>query len=813
MTDLALPAAPPPRLSRLRPVQRTGAVLLAGLMTLVVLGPMVLPYSATETVCPGFARPSAAHPLGCNDVGQDLLAGNLVGGRISLAVGLLTATVATAVATALAIAAAWRGGFWDVVAMRMVDAVMALPFLPLVIVLSAFFGASFWVQIAILCLVLWTQPVRELRSQAQSLRAADYVDAARAMGGSGWHVCTRHILPELAPLIVPQFVRIAHAAILTESALSFLGLGDPLAKSWGTILFHANARTAFLTDAWLWWVLPPGLLIAASVVALALIGHGIGDRYADGTVAAAPRTGASAPRRTEALLEAADLTVSYGGQPALHGVSLAVPRGATIGLIGESGSGKSTAAMGILRLLPPAATIRSGSAWLDDLDLMGLPPETLRALRGRRIALVPQAAMAALNPVRPVGAQIAEAAWVHGLRDAETRARALMAEVDLPADRYAAYPHELSGGQRQRVAIAVALAAEPEVLIADEPTTGLDVLVQKAILDLLAQLSAARGLTVLIVTHDLPMIARRAQRLAILKDGRLVENGAPEALADRPNHPHTEALFASILRLDAPKAWTRAAAPMTPVLEAQALSVTYGTSLAARLRGRQPAEALRNVSLSVRAGEVVGLVGASGSGKTTLSRAALGLAPITGGAVRVDGGPPQPGGPAAMIFQDPYQSLRPAMAVAEAVCEPLAINGMSKDTRTTPVRAALARMRLPSDDGFLLRRVGSLSGGQRQRVAIARALVAEPRLLLADEPTSMLDQSLRMDLLATLETVRAAHGLGILFVTHDLALARHFCDRIAVMQDGQIVEEGEAEALCAAPQHPYTRALLSAAEA
>jgi ABC-type glutathione transport system ATPase component len=696
--------------------------------------------------------------------------------------------------------------------MRVVDAVMALPFLPLVIVLSAFFGASVTVQIAVLCLVLWTQPVRELRAQAQALRRADSTDAARAMGGGAGHVCSRHILPELAPLIVPQFVRIAHAAILTESALSFLGLGDPLAKSWGTILFHANARTAFLTDAWLWWVLPPGLLIAASVVALALIGHGVGDRHADGTVAATPRTGPARPRATDAVLETAALTVAYDGRTALSGVSLAARRGETVALIGESGSGKSTLAMASLRLTPPAAEIRAGSVWLEETDIAGLPADAVRALRGRRVALVPQAAMAALNPVRPVGAQIAEAARVHGLPDPAGRARALMAEVGLPEARLPAYPHELSGGQRQRVALAMALAAEPEVLIADEPTTGLDVLVQKAIMDLLARLSAARGLTVLVVTHDLPMIARRAARLAILQDGRLVEEGAPEALARSARHPHSRALFASVLALDAPKRWARAA-PGETVLEIADLAVTYRAGLAGRLRGASPVAALAGVSLDVRGGEVVGLVGASGSGKTTLARAALGLVAPSAGRVRVADAPPRPGGPAAMVFQDPYQSLRPAMAVGEAVGEPLAIAGQPRAARRAAVRGALAEMRLPSDDAFLARRVGSLSGGQRQRLALARALVARPRLLLADEPTSMLDQSLRMDLLATLEAARAAYGLGILFVTHDLALARHFCDRIAVMEAGRIVEEGPADTVCRAPAHPYTRALLAAAEA
>ncbi|MEM9428474.1 MAG: ATP-binding cassette domain-containing protein [Pseudomonadota bacterium] len=813
MSSIAEPSSPPPRRATpsLSAVQWTGVGMLSVLIAIVTLGPMVLPFDPGESVCPPFSRPSLPHPLGCNDVGQDLLAGILSGGRISLAVGLVTALVATALATVIAIGSAWRGGFVDIAVMRFVDAVMALPFLPLVVVLSAFFGASYTVQIGILCLVLWTQPLRELRAQALNLRRADYTDAARAMGASAWYVTTRHILPELVPLIVPQFIRIAHAAILTESALSFLGLGDPIAKSWGTILFHANARTAFLTDAWLWWVMPPGLLIALSVLGLALLGHGIGDRLQDGTVSGTERDGDAAPRLGDALVEARDVTLSYGEARALHGVALSIPKGETLGLIGESGSGKSTLAMTMLRLLPPAARVERGSAWVGEDDLLGLPKAALRHVRGRRIGLVPQAAMNALNPVRSVGSQIAEAVRVHGATRAEATARAaeLMRLVSLPEDRLSAHPHTLSGGMRQRVAIAIALAAEPEVLIADEPTTGLDVLVQESILDLLQDLSARLGLTVLFITHDLPMIARRAGRLLILQDGRVVDEGAPTDLARAPGHVHTQALFDAILPLRGSKRWDRDIPSGAPLLEVQEVSVTFGTGLPDRLRGVRPVQALREATIRLRAGEVLGLVGGSGSGKTTLARAVLGLQPMTGGRIEVAGGAPRPGGPATMIFQDPYQSMRPAMRVRDVVAEPLTIRGMPPEGK---VRQALSSAGLPSDDALLDRRLGSLSGGQRQRVAVARAIVAAPKLLVADEPTSMLDQSLRAELLALLERLRAEHELGILFITHDLALARHFCDRIAVMCEGEIIETGAADAILEAA-HPYTRDLIKAVDA
>ena len=795
----------------LSPVQQAGTGILALLVVTVIIGPIVSPYAPSETVCAPFAEPSSSHLLGCNDVGQDLLTGILAGGRVSLAIGLATALVTTVLATVYAVTAAYRGGVADLVAMRVVDAVMALPFLPLIIVLGAFFGGSVFVQVAILCLVMWAQPVRELRAQTLNLRSADYVGASRAMGASAWRNVTRHIVPELAPLIVPQFVRVAHHAILIESSLSFLGLGDPVRKSWGTILFHANARTAFLTDAWLWWVMPPGLLIALSVVALALIGHGIGDRRNEGTAAATLRHGKGRPRRTEGAFETADVTVAYSDHRAADQVSLSIAPGETLGVVGESGSGKSTLAMAALRLLPPAGRIDGGSAWLGSTDLLGLPLSGVADIRGRRIALIPQSAMNALNPVQTVRTQIVEAIRLHRTvprREAVARAVELLDLVGLPCDRLAAYPHELSGGMRQRVVIAIALANDPEVLIADEPTTGLDVLVQAEIMALLRSLSARLGLTVLFVTHDLPLIANAAARLAIMQAGRVVEEGAPEDLAASPGHSHTRALFDSVPHLRATKLWRRETLSGPVLLDIDDVAVTFNRGLAARLRGAPPVPAVRGVSLQVRPGEVVGLVGGSGSGKTTLARIALGLVAPDRGRVAVAGEPPRPGTVAHMVFQDPYQSMRPAMRVADVVAEPLRIAG--KDVG--PVADAMAAVRLPNDRGFLNRPVGSLSGGQRQRVAFARAIVTRPRLILADEPTSMLDQSLRAGLLGLMEDLRRDQGAAFLFITHDLPIARHFCDRIAVMQDGRIVEHGPADEIAFKPRHAYTKSLIAAAE-
>ncbi|WP_425051756.1 ATP-binding cassette domain-containing protein [Psychromarinibacter sp. S121] len=801
----------PRRRIEFQPVQWAGIAIIAIMLLVVIFGPFLLPWTAQEISCQPFETPSPAHPLGCNDAGQDLVAGVLTGGRVSLGVGIATALVTTLFATAVAIAAAYRGGLTDQILMRLVDVVMSLPFLPLVIVLGAFLGASLPVQVLVISLVMWAQPVRELRSQALSLRASDYVKASRAMGGGFLWVTRRHILPDLAPLIVPQFVRVAHNAILIESSLSFLGLGDPLRKSWGTILFHANARTAFLTDSWVWWILPPGVAIALAVTAFALIGYGVGERRLGKVPANTPAAGV-APEDAGALC-LRKVSVTYHGDhpvPAVQSVSLDLKPGELVGLVGESGSGKSTLGMALMRLLAPAAQISGGAAWLGGRNLLALAQEDLRALRGQRIALVPQSAMNALNPVRPIGWQIAEALKLHGNPATPKRVAELLELVQIPPARAAAYPHELSGGMRQRVVIAIALANDPEVLIADEPTTGLDVLVQAGIMDLLADLRRQRGIAMLFITHDLPLITGAADRLAFMEAGRIVETGTPAQLRTGATHPHTRALFAAIPALDAAKLWQRDAPQGAPVLELQDVSQTFNAGWLARLRGGRPVAAVQDVSLSLKPGEVLGLVGGSGSGKTSTARLALGMTAPDAGTVRVDGMPLGHGRNEAahMIFQDPYQSLRPRMRVADAVAEPLRIAGKPVDPAR--IREALSSVRLPSDPAFLDREVGALSGGQRQRVAFARAWVTRPRIVLADEPTSMLDQSIRLDVLGLLEEMRQSLGTAILFITHDLVLARHFCDRIAVMQEGRIVEEGPADEVALHPREPYTKRLIDA---
>lgn len=814
-------------------VQWLGIAMLATIVLLAVFAPLIAGFGPREVSCRPFLKPDALHWLGCDDAGHDLLAQLLYGARVSLAVGLSVAAISTAVATVVAIVAGFHGGWIDRAVMRFVDVVLALPFLPLVIVLGVFFGASIRTQVIVITLVMWANPVRELRAQILSIRSSGFVEASLAMGAGGRFIGMRHILPELAPLIVPQFVRIAHAAIMVETALSFLGLGDPLQNSWGTILFHANARAAFLTGSWVYWIMPPGLAVSFTVLSLAFIGFGY-----DGSLS--PRIRArkpSPPLRPEgaapvpgSVLSAQGLRVVYdtetGSHEAVKDVSLTLKRGELIGLVGESGSGKTTVSLALLRLLRHPARVTQGAVWLEDRDLLAMNEEDVRNLRGRKLALVPQSAMNALNPVLTIGAQLEEALERGERLDAAAR-RAKAAEwlekVGLAAERLNSYPHELSGGMRQRAVIAIALCNTPEVVIADEPTTGLDVLVQEEIMALLLSLRRSLNLSILFVTHNLPLIARHADRLAVMYRGEIVDEGTPAELRRRPRHAHTRDLFDNLPELSDDKRWPAGNVPEeTPaVIELRGVSKTFHRKGVLGLGGTPPHRALSNVSLQLRPYEKLGLVGGSGAGKSTIARTLLGMIRPDEGEVFYNGielgslgaeGRRMMNRSVHLVFQDPYQSMRNSMSIRDVVAEPLRIRGERDGAAIDrKVRAALEAVRLPADDQFLSRRPVQLSGGQRQRVAFARAVASEPKVIIADEPTSMLDQSVRMEIVELMEELRLRYGTAFLFITHDIALARHFCDRLVVLRQGEVVEEGEATELVNGAAHEYTRRLIAAA--
>ncbi|MGG1597437.1 dipeptide/oligopeptide/nickel ABC transporter permease/ATP-binding protein [Paenibacillus naphthalenovorans] len=545
-----------------------GFILLALIVALAVFGPLLTPYSADEQSGSPLQPPSRQHLLGTNDMGQDIMAELAEGARVSLTVGIVSALLAVLIGAIAGLIAGYGSGWPDALLMRTVDVSLTLPYLPLMIVIGVYMGPSVITQILVITLVMWAGKAREIRAQVLSLRGRGPVLATKTMGAGHAYVLRRHIFPGIVPLLIPQFVRAVNTSILLESSLSFLGLGDPLSKSWGSILFYANARSAFLTDAWIWWVLPPGLCIVVTVLAFSFIGYVMEEKNSPrlrslrrGVVSGlgdGPKSPAPAGTRTHAaasLLEVDRLSVSYpqekGVVHAIDTVSFAINRGEVVGLVGESGSGKTTVASSIMQLLREPA-LRTGSIRFDGIDLTSLSPGEMRTLRGKRIALIPQAAMNALNPVMNVQSQLAEAVTAHHAMDKQRlheRVDQVLEQVGLTPAWGSAYPHELSGGMRQRVVIAMALMNEPELIIADEPTTGLDVKVQVDIIRLLADLRQRLGLSMLIISHDLPVVLKLADRILIMKQGHIVDQGPADAIAAAPSHPYTRRLIDAIPRL------------------------------------------------------------------------------------------------------------------------------------------------------------------------------------------------------------------------------------------------------------------------
>ncbi|WBU63907.1 ABC transporter ATP-binding protein [Paracoccus aerodenitrificans] len=601
---------------------------------------------------------------------------------------------------------------------------------------------------------------------------------------------------------------------------------------------------------------------------------------------------------SETLLEVRDLVVSFG-QPgkelrALHNVSFGVQKGRILGIVGESGSGKSLTAKSIMRMVPEGGQIAQGAISLQGRELTTLPEEEMRAVRGRDIAMVFQDPQAALNPVKTIGWQIEEALIVHGHPKAKARERALelLRQVGIPdpEKRIDEFPHEFSGGMRQRVVIAIALANSSSLIIADEPTTALDVTIQAQVLRLLVDLRDRLGVTVVLITHDMGVVAELCDDVIVMYGGRVIERGTVPDVFAAPQHPYTRALLRSMPRIEGHKqsrlpaipgatpalanlpggcafhprcpmaedicgqllpelqvipshpgiesacliaqregglpddpapneeADSHAAhadRPVEPILELRDLRVDFG-SKRRLLRREPPFFAVDGVSLKVRPGETVGLVGESGCGKTTVSRAVVGINPVSSGTITVAGKDVTDFDAAATghvrqtvqyVFQDPYASLNPRLTIRQILSEALEQRGLPAAQREAECRRLMMLVGL--EESYLDRYPKAFSGGQRQRIGIARALAVEPKVLICDEPVSALDVSIQAQVINILADLRDKLDLAVLFIAHDLAVVRHLSDRVAVMYLGQIVEEGPAEEVYANPRHPYTAVLMS----
>lgn len=523
---------------------------------------------------------------------------------------------------------------------------------------------------------------------------------------------------------------------------------------------------------------------------------------------------------SEVVLEIKDLSVAFGDNLAADKVSFSINKGETVALVGESGSGKSVTALSILQLLPyPAASHPCGSIKVDGIEMIGASDRVLQSVRGQKVTMIFQEPMTSLNPLHRVEKQIGEILLVHkGMKLSESRTDILdllkLVGLQQPEEKMRSFPHELSGGQRQRVMIAMALANDPDLLIADEPTTALDVTIQAQILRLLKELQEKLGMSLLLITHDLAIVRRMADRVSVMTKGKIVESGKTESIFTNPQHEYTRHLIEA-----EPKGQAIAGEPSAPVVvETKSLRVSF--PIGKGFFGKKKfLKAVDDVSISIRQGHTLGVVGESGSGKTTLGLAMMRLIRSEGDilfeGVNIQGLKSKVLRPhrrnMQIVFQDPYGSLSPRLSINQIVEEGLLVHrkDLTKEQRRSAVADMLVEVGLDPD--IRDRYPHEFSGGQRQRIAIARAMVLNPRLVVLDEPTSALDMSVQAQIVDLLRDLQQRHSLAYMFISHDLKVVRALSDNVVVMKDGVIVEHGSVQQIFDAPRHEYTKALISAA--
>ena len=821
-----------------------GLVVIGVVVVCAVFGPLIAPYGANEIDVPNaLAAPSWSHLFGTDDLGRDVFSRVVLAASVSLRVAVIAVAISLTVGVILGMVAGYAGGVLDTALMRIVDVVFSFPVLLLALAIVAILGpgvTSAMIAIGVVYIPIFA---RVARADTLRVRQTQYVQAARATGVGTSRILARHVLPNISgPVIVQTSISLAFA-ILSEAALSFLGLGvQPPDPSWGRMLFDAQG---FITDAW-WMGVFPGLAILLTVFAFNLVGDGVRDvldprqrtllrnrgheRRPTVATTAAARTD---PVPDDAVLSVENLVVGVGSREIVHGIDFHVARGETLGIVGESGSGKSLSVLSATGLFDAPSAYVTGSSVLTGTEIVGAPASRLRALHGTRVGFVFQDPSSSLNPLLTVEQQLTEGPRRHlGLSRQQARERALQLLRDVhlpdPESRLRAYPHQLSGGQRQRVMIAIALACDPDLLVADEATTALDVTTQAQIVDLVAELQRERGMAVLWISHDLGVIGRIADRVMVMRDGRVVESRGVAELFDDPHDDYTKKLLDARPLLS--KVEQRGHGASTDKARDIALRVD-GLGVDHMVRGpagRVHVHAADGVDLQVARGRTLGIVGESGSGKSTVAGVITGLigsgqgTTVTGSIrVSVDGREIEAIGArgadeallrrrVAMVFQDPAASLDPRMTVAASIGEPLRTHRLARRGGEIRDRAEKLLSDVSLDASFLDRYPHEMSGGQRQRVCIARALASEPEILILDESTASLDVSVQAGVLDLLAGLQREKGLTYLFIAHDLAVVEQISDTVAVMQHGRVVETGPASRILHEPETEYTRTLLAA---
>lgn len=843
-----------------------GFVLVGAFIIVAIFAPWIAPYGFNDDRANGVLfgtqqGPSSAHWFGTTVGGTDVLSRVVFGARTAVEVILLAVVLSALIGVPLGLVSGYLGGWLDRILVLVMDALYAFPSLLLAIVVSIVLsggksGAVSGILAAALSItvVFVPQYYRVIRNATLSVKAEPYVDAARVVGVRTPRILKKHIFSNVSQSLPVIGTLNASEAILTLAGLGFLGFGiEPSAAAeWGYDLNKA------LPDAssGIWWTgVFPGLAIVLIVLGATLVGESLNDilnpllrtRGADNAEADEAEiehefeelTGDIEPSvevrdaatglmdeppsgdgKRVAALSLSDLAVTFRTDAApvhaVNGISFDVAPGEVVAVVGESGSGKSVSSRAVLGLLPSTASV-TGSAKLGTRELLGMSSRNLRPIRGDQVSMVFQEPSTALNPVYTVGWQIIEGIQAHqdiSKKAARKRAVELLEMVGMPdpEQRVDYYPHQLSGGQKQRVVIAMAIACDPDVIIADEPTTALDVTVQAAILELLLSLRDRLGTAIVLITHNMGVVADMADRVVVMYRGNIVEQAPARRLFAEPRHPYTRALLDAVPHLG------RENGPGLVdenelVLKVDDLVVEFPGGF-----GQPSFRAVDHVSLEVRKGEVLGLVGESGSGKSTVGRTTVGLQQPTSGTIHVSGN--EISGLSdrqlrplrsrfGFVFQDPASSLNPRMSIGQCVAEPLHVQTEMKQSEIdAKVRSLLESVELGGS--YAERFPHELSGGQRQRVSLARALSLDPDLLIADEPTSALDVSVQARVLELFTELQQRLQFACLFISHDLAVVDTLANRVAVMQNGKLVEIGPREQVLGNPQEDYTKRLIAA---
>ena len=836
-----------------------GLGLVLAFLLIAIFAPWLAPYDFNADRAGGqvFGRqqaPSAEHWFGTTVGGTDVLSRVIYGARTAVMVILLAVVLSGIVGVPLGLVSGYLGGWIDRVLVLVMDALYSFPSLLLAIVVSIVlsggnsgaFGGIMAAAISI-TVVFIPQYFRLIRNATIAVKVEPYVDAARVVGARTPRILTKHIFSNVTSSLPVIATLNASEAILTLAGLGFLGFGiEPSAAAeWGYDLNKA------LPDAssGIWWTgVFPGTAIVLIVLGSTLIGESLNDilnpllrtrggvttadekeietEFAELVEAEGSDAPAAAPtepdaERRVATLSLRDLTVDFstdaGTVHAVRGISFDVAPGEVVAVVGESGSGKSVSSRAMLGLLPPTAAV-TGSAKLRDDELLGKSANELRPIRGDEVSMVFQEPSTALNPVYTVGWQIIEGLRAHSdMNKNAARARAIelldLVGLPDPEHRVDYYPHQLSGGQKQRVVIAMAISCDPDVIIADEPTTALDVTVQAAILELLLELRDRLGTAIILITHNMGVVADMADRVVVMYRGTIVEEAPAQQLFATPRHPYTKLLLDAVPHLGQENGPQPVGDDADVVLGVDDLVVEFMGRI-----GQPSFRAVDHVSLEVRRGEVLGLVGESGSGKTTVGRAAVGLQQPTSGSITVSGTTISGLSEAKLrphrarfgfVFQDPAASLNPRMSIGDCIGEPLHVQTTMAD-REIDAKVAELLESVELTSGYAGRFPHELSGGQRQRVSLARALALDPDLLIADEPTSALDVSVQARVLELFTELQSRLQFACLFISHDLAVVDTLANRVAVMQNGKLVEIGPREQVLGSPREAYTQRLIAA---